>query len=50
MIGPLEGLTILGFTRYQQGPSATLMLAEARGQGAEGRVARGRPRAYAEPI
>ena len=28
MSGPLEGLTILDFTRYQQGPSATLMLAE----------------------
>ena len=25
---PLEGITILDFTRYQQGPSATLMLAE----------------------
>ncbi len=28
MSGPLEGITILDFTRYQQGPSATLMLAE----------------------
>ena len=28
MSGPLDGMTILDFTRYQQGPSATLMLAE----------------------
>ena len=28
MSGPLDGITILDFTRYQQGPSATLMLAE----------------------
>src|SRR3989442_769101 len=28
MSGPLEGIKILDFTRYQQGPSATLMLAE----------------------
>ena len=28
MAGPLAGIKILDFTRYQQGPSATLMLAE----------------------
>jgi len=28
MAGPLEGIKILDFTRYQQGPSATVMLAE----------------------
>lgn len=28
MAGPLDGINILDFTRYQQGPSATLMLAE----------------------
>ena len=28
MSGPLDGIKILDFTRYQQGPSATLMLAE----------------------
>jgi crotonobetainyl-CoA:carnitine CoA-transferase CaiB-like acyl-CoA transferase len=28
MAGPLAGMKILDFTRYQQGPSATVMLAE----------------------
>src|SRR5215471_16517166 len=28
MAGPLAGIKILDFTRYQQGPSATVMLAE----------------------
>jgi len=40
MSGPLDGITILDFTRYQQGPSATLMLAELGAQGVESRVAR----------
>ena len=25
MSGPLDGMTVLDFTRYQQGPSATLI-------------------------
>src|SRR3989454_10182514 len=32
MSGPLDGMTILDFTRYQQGPSATLTLAELGGR------------------
>ncbi len=53
MAGPLEGIKILDFTRYQQGPSATVMLAEL---GAEvlkvepPGATRRRPWAYAEPI
>ena len=28
MPGPLDGITVLDFTRYQQGPFATVILAD----------------------